>query len=633
MKGNRLIRCKVFSFLAVLLCWVGNGLATGDGEHGTTMNLSYGAGARAMSLGRAYVAAAIEPTAVFWNPAGLELVPRTSFTLFHNQVFEGTIYDFGGFVYPTLTYGTVGLGFARLGTGDIPVTSRDNVRLGQMNYEEDELYLSYAKKLPFNLYGGFTFKIRRQLFSFINQDATGLGMDLGLMYRPHWESNLLRNLAFGFSYRNLISPGLKLGSETDNEPYHLTFGLIKSLMVGQGAKFNILLDYHKSRFESATIHGGSEYVFHDFGSLRVGFDNSQLAFGAGIKYSFLQIDYSFGSSMGNGEFPPTHRFSLTFNLGKSRQELILIAEEKRKQREKELVERTKEEERQNFIAQHLKQGKTYLDEKRYFDAYVEFQQVVSVDPFNKEANALMENTNELIEKDLAQKQQEEIAKAVNKELEKENQTYMKLHFDKGTLFLQKNQFTDALVEFNLALERAPDSPVIKEAIATAERRLEQQVRVLVSKGRAQFQEGNYSDALQTLSEALVLAPEDPKLKDEIKTLANRIKIQQYVEQALQLYDLGDYQQALSLFEEAFKMDPSNKRLKDYIERTKRGMGVVEQEMDQESERRYIRGVDLFLAGRYQEALNIWKDLEKKYPYSKKLQEAIRSAEDRLKKAK
>ncbi|HFE63923.1 MAG TPA: tetratricopeptide repeat protein, partial [Caldithrix sp.] len=244
-----------------------------------------------------------------------------------------------------------------------------------------------------------------------------------------------------------------------------------------------------------------------------------------------------------------------------------------------------------------------------------------------------ENTNELIEKDLAQKQQEEIAKAVNKELEKENQTYMKLHFDKGTLFLQKNQFTDALVEFNLALERAPGSPVIKEAIATTERRLEAQVRVLVSKGRKQFQEGNYSEALQTLSEALVLAPEDPKLKDEIKTLANRIKIQQYVEQALQLYDLGNYQQALSLFEEAFKMDPSNKRLKDYIERTKRGMGVVEQEMDQESERRYIRGVDLFLAGRYQEALNIWKDLEQKYPYSKKLQEAIRSAEDRLKKTK
>ena len=616
-----------FLFIPFLL------LAQTEGEYGTTMNLSYGLGARAMGLGRAFVAVANDPTAVFWNPAGLELVPRTSFTLFHNQLFEGTIYDFLGFVYPTLNYGTVGLGLARIGTGDIPVTDINNVQLGKMNYEEDELYISYAKILPFNLYGGMTFKIRRQLFSFIEQDATGLGVDLGLMYRPHWENTVLRQLAFGISYRNLVSPVLKLGSISDTEPYHLTFGLVKGIRIGESSRINVLFDYHKSKYESGAIRMGSEYVYHNLGTIRLGFDNNRLAFGAGVHYSFVQIDYSFGSMNSDGAFPPTHRFSVTFNIGKSREELILIAEEKRKRREKELVERTKELERQNFIVEHLKKGEEYLQASRYFDAYVEFQQVVSVDPFNKKANVLLDSTNRLIQDDLDKRQQEAIAKAIDKELAEKNRNFVKLHFEKGQLFLQKNQFTDALIEFNLALERAPDDPIIKEAIATAQRRLQTQVRKLVNRGRAQFRQGNYSEALQILSKALVLAPEDPKLKEEINTLANRIKIQQYVQQGLQLVDLGDYEKALTLFEEALKMDPSNQRLKQYIERTKRGLGGEETQMDQEAERKYIQGVDLFLAGRYQEALKIWKELEQKYPYSKKLQDAIKSAEERISRTK
>ncbi len=607
--------------------------AQSEGEYGTTMNLSYGTGARAMGLGRAFVAVANDPTAVFWNPAGLELVPRVTLTLFHNQIFEGTIYDFLGFVYPTLNYGTVGLGLARIGTGDIPVTDINNVRLGEMNYEEDELYISYAKILPFNFYGGMTFKIRRQLFSYIEKGATGLGVDLGLMYRPEWESPVLRMLAFGLSYRNLVSPELKLGSITDSEPYHLTFGLVKGIPIGESNRVNVVMDYHKSKFESGAIRMGTEYVYHNLGTIRVGFDNNRLTFGAGIHYSFMQIDYSFGSMNTDGAFPPTHRFSVTFHIGKSREELILIAEEKRKKREKELVERTKELERQNFIVEHLKKGQEYLQANRYFDAYVEFQQVVSVDPFNKTANALLDSTNNLIQNDLEKRQQEAIAKAVDKELAEKNRNFVKLHFEKGQLYLQKNQFTDALIEFNLALERAPDDPIIKEAIATAKRRLQSQVRKLVNQGRSQFQQGNYSEALQILSKALVLAPEDPKLKDEINTLANRIKIQQYVQQGLQLVDLGDYQKALTLFEEALKMDPSNQRLKQYIERTRRGLGGEETKMDQEAERKYIEGVDLFLAGRYREALKIWKELEQKYPYNKKLQDAIKSAEERISRTK
>jgi tetratricopeptide (TPR) repeat protein len=601
-----------------------------DGEYGTTMNISIGPGARAMGLGRAYVAVANDPTAMFWNPAGLELAPRSALTLFHNQLIEGSMHDFIGFVYPTLTYGTVGLGYSRIGTGDIHAFDTNDVLEGEMNYEESEFYVSYAKKLPYNIYGGTTFKIRRHSFSFVDRDATGLGVDIGLMYRPEWENNILRNLAFGLSYRNLVSPALKLGAGTDHEPFHLTFGLIKGFEIGQTNELNIVFDYHKSRDETGSILAGTEYLYKELGSFRVGLDNMNFSFGAGLKYSLVTIDYAFGSTISDGEFPPTHRFSISFDIGKSREELFLIAEEERRQRERELVERTQEQERLNLVRESMQKGYEYLEEKRYFDAYAEFQQVVSADPFHKEANILIDSTNRMILKEFDKRQEEAIASALDKGLAEENRKFVQLHFEKGNVFLQNKQYTDALVEFNLSLERSPNDPIIKEAIATTERRMQADVRDLIAQGREQFQNGNYSAALQILSEALVLAPEEPELKEEINTLANRIKIQQYVEQALQYYDLGEYQNALSLFEEALKMDPTNQRLRQYIQRTKRGMGIVDEAMDQESESRYIQGVDLFLAGRYEEALVIWRELIEKYPYSKKLQDAIKSAEDRVK---
>jgi len=602
-------------------------------EAGTQSIFNFGFGARSMGLGRAYVALADDPSAVFWNPAGMEFIPRISLSLFHTSLYEGTNYDFIGFVYPTLQYGTVGVGYARLGTNDVPVVNEFNIREGTSAYEFGEFYISYAKKLPYDITGGLTFKIERQSFDFLNLVAGGIGLDLGLMYRPDFENEFLQNISIGFQYQNLLKPELKLGNYSENLPGLYRFGVLKGISIGLTGKMNFLIDYSKSQYEGGRIHAGSEYVFKDMGRVRIGFDKDKPAFGAGVSYRFVDIDYSFGTLTDESEFPATHRFSLTFNLGKSREELILIAEEKRKQREKELVERTKEEERQRFIAERLKKGSDYLEEGQYLDAYAEFQQVVSVDPFNKTAKALFDSTNNLIQSSLEERLQNSIAEAIDKEMAEENKKFVQLHFEKGQVFLQKNQFTDALIEFNRALERSENDPIIVQAIETTQRRLNEQVKKLVQEGRREFQTGNYSQALRILSEALVLAPNDPELQDEVNTLANRIKVQQYVQQGLQLYDLGEYQKALSLFEEALSLDPSNSTIRQYVERSKRGLGVVKEEMDAESERQYIVGTELFLAGRYEEALKIWKQLGEKYPFNKKIQDAIKNAEDRIRRTK
>lgn len=596
-----------------------------------------GAGARALSLGSAYVAMADDPSAVFWNPAGLEFIPRVSLSLFHTQLgISGLSYDFIGFAYPTLQFGTIGVGYSRIGVDNIPVSDVFGQIVDEnFTFDYSEIYISYAKKIFWGLTPGFTFKVHRQSFSFNGQDNSAFGLDGGLLYRPHAEEGLLSNLSVGFHFQNLIKPEINFSANSDTLPKKLSLGVMKGFPVGLAGKLNLLFSFDQVTGEGGSIHTGAEYSFRNRGTIRVGYDRDVPSFGAGIRYKFVNIDYAFGSTPADAGFSAQHRFSLTFNLGKSREEKVLLANEARRKREQQLVESTVAAERQRRIAEGMKKGKEYLDSGQYFDASVEFQQVIGEDPFNKTAKALFDESQSAIEREFQKRQSTALAQAADSVYEKENQRLIDLFFERGRNYLQNKQYTDALIQFNLALERRPDDQVLQNAVQSTQRQLSQEIKSLVASARSQFQQGNYSDALQVLSEALVLspeadAPETQALKNEINSLTKRIKLQQYTIRGLALLKVGELQEALEVFKEALALDPTNDAIRQYFEQTQIELGGKREKMDPESERLYFEGTEHFLAGRYEKALEIWKKLAVRYPYNKRLKDSIQIVEDRIK---
>ncbi|HQU71768.1 MAG TPA: PorV/PorQ family protein [Calditrichia bacterium] len=622
-----LLICSAISFLPL---WAQNGTAG-------TENILHenGMSARAFGLGRAYVALADDPAAVFWNPAGLEYVPQISMSLFHQAlVVDQAAFDFLGFVYPTLNFGTVGLGVSRVGVGGIPVTDVNAIRVSDdMSYDFTELYISYAKKSWWSFTPGVTFKFQRQSTTITQQQGSGFAIDGGMMYRPDFDNAFMSGLSLGLHFQNMLKPQIKPGSVQDTLRNKITLGFMKSVTIGDGGKMNILLDVVRGEGFGTRIHAGTEYQYRDMATLRAGFDQNSPAFGAGLVYKFMQIDYAFGNLSYDSEFPASHRFSLTFNLGLTRNQKIQIAEEARRDREKMLVENTKEEERQRRVAIGMQKGSEFLKEGQFFDAYSEFQQVISDDPFNKQAKVYFDSSRAQIQNQFDARQQEAIAQAIDKELAEENKKFIELHFQQGQVFLQKRQYTDALKEFNLALERSEGDPLILEAIATTRRRLNAEVRTLVTDARGQFQNGNYFDALRMLSEALVLSPDAPELKQEIQTLTNRIKLQQFIVEGLGLMGDGDYGGALEVFEAALQLDPSNAAIQRYYDQARMGRDSRRERMSAEDEKQYIIGTEHFLAGRYDKALEIWRQLygKEENRFNKKLQDAIKTAEDRIQK--
>ena len=71
-------------------------------------------------------------------------------------------------------------------------------------------------------------------------------------------------------------------------------------------------------------------------------------------------------------------------------------------------------------------------------------------------------------------------------------------------------------------------------------------------------------------------------------------------------------------------------LKQYYTKSKIEALSETEKMDAETEGRYIKGIEEYMAGRYAEAIAIWQEIAKDHPYNKRILEAISGAEERMK---
>jgi len=610
----------------------------GDGQGGIRSPFSeFGFGARAMGLGNAFTALADDPTAVFWNPAGLDYIYQQSLTFFHASLYMGTNYDFLGYAYPTLDIGTFAIGIARIGVDDIVNTDADFNIYDNFSYESYRGYFSYGLRIPWDLSVGASLKVERSGFSYTQQyqdeaSGVGVGMDIGLMYRPNFSTDaLLRDWSVGLNVQNLFSPQMKLGDQPDALPLDLRFGLLRTIYVSGGSDLRFLFDIAKAQDTDMRFNFGGEYSFQKMGKARIGYNNlTGLQFGIGIEYSMFQVDYAYGNPSTGGALDPVHRFSLTINFGMNRDEMFAIVQEIKRQEEERIIDQIRQADKKKFVGEHLAKADTFFTDGKYLDAIVEYQQVIGAEPFHQRAKIMLDSANVMLDSEISAQQNAAVAAALDKDRAEADQNFIEEHFEKGRLYLDKKQYTDALIEFNLVLERNPEYQPAKSAIQTTRRRMGEDVSSMVRRARSEFEQQNYSEALRLLSEARLLSRDDSQVKKEVDTLVERVKLQENIQKGLLLYDIGQYEDALKVFEDVLSEDPTNQFIQQYYTRSKIEAMAETEPMDPQTERKYLEGIDKFLVGKYQEAIAIWEEILKDHPYNKKVLEAISGAQERLK---
>ena len=301
---------KVFLVLTLILAmhWQ---LAGADNYYGMANDyLQYGAGARSLAMGGAYVALADDASGPYWNPAALMQVEEHQFLSMYAPFFEQTTYNFISYVHPLRSLGSVGISDVLLHSGGYEeVRLVEGVIGTNRSIFKNAIIISYANKIRERMFLGASLKLIHERV--MRYTGNGQGVDLGILYQP------LDAINVGVALQNILQPRVTLRDDADVYDINLKAGVALKTFSN---RLTLTADINKLVDEKAYFCAGLEVSPWENTSslslkrvdLRAGFNHLQsFTCGLGVKIKFLTVDYAFSShDLGN-----LHKFALTLSWG------------------------------------------------------------------------------------------------------------------------------------------------------------------------------------------------------------------------------------------------------------------------------------------------------------------------------
>ncbi len=276
----------------------------------------YSPTARAFSLGSAFTAFSEDPSAIYFNPAGIAEMNPQEIQFSNSPLPLGAQYGWFGYVRPTLKLGNFGAALLFFNSGKIELTDPEAKTHGNFNHFETAFYFTYAKELLKYFDAGVSYKI---LFKSVSRySSVAHSFDLGFLIFPQ---NAYR---IGLSFINLISTPHELIDEKEEFPLTFRGGIASSLFEG---KLNLLLDFYTITEWIENVYSlGIEYYPIDVFSLRIGFSKYSFFAGSGVflKLPGKRIGVDFGGAYhfeSEGLFPFTGFITLWFKFAGFRVEV------------------------------------------------------------------------------------------------------------------------------------------------------------------------------------------------------------------------------------------------------------------------------------------------------------------------
>jgi tetratricopeptide (TPR) repeat protein len=596
-------------------------------DAGTVSPFSLGAGSRAIGVGRAFVTSADDASAPYWNPAALKNVQQMQFMAMYMplDLFGelGATYTYFGFVYPTLSAGSFGLGYTRVGT---TYDLYDNASRpgGQGNYNESQLLFSYATQRHLHyLFGtlaaGATFKINRQVVDPFSDTAPG--MDLGFHYVP----DAFPNFAFGLNLQDMVGGSYHLDNADDTIDRTILAGLGYTRHFESGAALRLMLQYDKPERASSTFHVGAEYMFSKYISLRAGYDDGTPTFGLGVGVSDYGLDYAFYSKNAAGS---TQAFAFNARFGSTLDERRTALEESRAQEEKDLLKRTFES-RVATLRAAAKQQEAAGD---WSGALGSWQIVLEYAPDDAEATAAAANAREQV-----------LAQQAAQVRDVENQAVVRTRFANGLDRFNEKNWLAAREEWKAILAIDPGNQSARDYLAQTQKQIDDQVAVHMARANQLERDNRLTEAIGEWNNVQQYNPDDPQAKQAIARIRGRIesmsqdynatqrklRIVTLYNDALQMYNDGKYQDAMKNLNELLQLQPDHADAKKLQALAKRRSTPLTDEEKSKIRELYLSGMQFFSKDQYDKAISEWEKILEIDPTNTSVQRSIDEARERL----
>lgn len=299
--------------------------------------LSIPVGARAIGLGQAYAALADDPSAAFWNPAGLGRIRQpTLFAASLNWISDLQLHSVAlAFHEPALGSFAVSLNTLRMGEIEVTTLEKPEGSGGTAKASDTALSLSFARSLTDKFTLGISGKWIHTVIA--NEAASALAIDLGTRFEPGWHG-----LKVGMALTNLGSKMRLDGRDLDiaydqdplmgsdaaadgrlktqdwNLPTSFRLGIAFDLIKSETIHWVAAIDAIHATDISERANLGTEISLGDFslrGGLGLNYDQPRLSAGGGyvlkIAGQDIRLDYA---AMVLDPFGLTQSFAVGLNF-------------------------------------------------------------------------------------------------------------------------------------------------------------------------------------------------------------------------------------------------------------------------------------------------------------------------------
>lgn len=470
--------------------------------------LSWGAGARSLGMGKAFVSISDDASATYWNPAGLAQIDRKEITALHAILWADTIYDFISYVHPVAGVGTVGASITRLHSGKFDGRDINNEPTHEFSDSQTALGASYGKQIVDVLALGASVKyVTHNLDDHKNGNFT---FDIGAMYK----SPLVEHLQVGLNLRNLM--GLRTGAETEDKlPLTLRFGFNYKLLRDRLA---LVVDLEKSK-APLSYHFGTEYWAFQYLAVRLGMDPEEFTLGFGIRYRDYGLDYAFATHDLGG----SHRLSASWKFGPS----TTAASE-------------------TMALEHYKEAVAAYERGLYQRAVEKLTSSLSLDPKNIEAkNKLvkLERVAKIIPKEVKETKR---AKLINQAVISYLDGDIKLTIN-ALRYLSSMEPEDREVDRLLKTIARVEGVELREEITPGMSLVDQKLYNALN----YFYEGKYDMTIREAQDVLTLEPNNALAYKRIGSA---------------FFAMGQREKAKQAWEKSLQMNPADRTLKEFLDR-------------------------------------------------------------------
>jgi hypothetical protein len=323
--GDKIMWTKRLSLLAALLATtLVPSLAWSQAKVATTgyQFLEIGVSARAIGMGEAFVAAVDDASAVYYNPAGLTMVPGRQIMFDYLKYVADINYAFAGMAFPAGGIGGVlGIGLYALDAGDILKTTYSDPygEAGETFGAQDfAATLSYGRHLTDRFAIGATVKYITERLE--ETRSTVWAADVGTSYNTGFRGFTIAMVISNFGPDGQVEYQDN-GTRGGDTPLPINFKFGSSIRILDGGVHRAVLSAEGSHPADnlEKYQAGMEYWFNEVLALRVGgkfnYDIGGFTAGAGFRVPVgendFRIDYGYQDF---GLLGANHRWSLTLSL-------------------------------------------------------------------------------------------------------------------------------------------------------------------------------------------------------------------------------------------------------------------------------------------------------------------------------